>query len=298
MPVLLVQAVVLALAQGVATFLPVSASGHREGVAYLAAWEGGDAGFELALHLGTLAAVLLYFRADLRYLASGVLALGRTGPSERAHARRTVGLLVVGSVPALLAGWWIEPPLTAALTPERLLAGALYVTALLLAATEWRLRRRRAAETGTTVRALSPAQRRVDTGRHEGTATVPDVLVVGLAQALAVVPGLSRTAVTIAGGAARGLSRAGATRLSLLLSVPVLAGAALGTVGELGRSTAGTAPFGAAHLVAAGLVTAVAGYGAIRFLLRLVEHEDLLGFARWVALFATLILFASLFAIG
>jgi undecaprenyl-diphosphatase len=296
--VLIVQAVVLALVQGLAGILPVSGSGHREGVLYLAAWEAGDPAFELSLYLGTLVALVAYFRGDLAYLVTRALALGGSREPEQAHARRTIGLLALASVPTGLAAWWFEPPLTTAWAQERLVAGALYATALVLVGAELLRRRRIASELGCEPGDLTPAQRRADGGRHEGTTTFGDAAGVGLAQALAVVPGLSRTGMTIAAGMSLGLSRTGAARLALLLSIPVVAGAVVGRLGDLGASPAGTAPFGPGHQVLGFVVAAGSGYWAIRFLLRLVQTDDLLGFARWVAVFATLVLFASFLVIG
>lgn len=295
---LLLQALVLALVRGLASVLPVSASGHREGVLYLAAWDPAGPGFELAVTLGTLAAVVLYFRGDLWFLLTGALALDRTRDIDRERARRTIGLLALASVPGLAVGWWVEPPVVDELAPERLVAAALYVTALLLLAAEWSHRRRRATELGLRVGDLTRQQRREDAGRHEGTVGVADAATVGLLQALAVVPGLSRTAVTVAAGMGRGLSRVGAVRLSLLLSMPVLAGAAVAQVARLGEDAAGTTSPGALEVVVGAGVAMAAASWAIRFLLRLVRADDLLGFARWVALFATLVVFASYLVIG
>ena len=296
---LLLQALVLALVQGLASILPVSASGHTEGVRYLAAWDPAGPGFELAVTLGTLAGVVLYFRGDLWFLLAGALAIGRVEARDRARARRTVGLLALASVPGLLAGWWLDPPpALAEVSPERLVAGALYATALALLAGEWAHRRRRARELGRRPRELSRSERREDGGRHEGTTTSLDAGAVGLLQALAVIPGLSRTAVTIAAGMGRGMSRSGATRLSLLLAIPMLAGAAVAQYRRMGQETVATAPFGGLEMTVGAVVAAGAAYWALRVLLRLVQADDLLGFARWVALLATLLLFASFLVIG
>lgn len=295
---LFVQAVVLALVEGLAGILPVSGSGHRAGVLYLAAWERGEPAFELSLSLGTLAALVLYFRGDLAFLATRALGLGDADEPEQAHARRTIGLLAVASVPIAVSAWWFDPPLTTALAHERLVALALYATALLLVAAEWHHRRRVAAESGCAVGDLSRRQRRADTGRHEGTTSVGDATGLGLAQAAAVVPGLSRTGLVIATGMALGLSRTGAARLSLLLSIPVVAGTVVARLSDLGSSGAGTVAFGTGYRLLGFMIAAAGASWAIRFLLRLVQAEDLLGFARWVAVFATLILFASFLVIG
>jgi undecaprenyl-diphosphatase len=296
--VLLIQAVVLALIQGIASFLPVSASGHRDGVLYLAAWEPGSAAFQAVVHLGALAAVVLYFRGDLAFLVTRSLTAGHSTDAERRLARRTVGLLAIASVPALVVGWWFTPTLLPDIAHERQVAAMLYLTALLLVGAEALRRRRVAVERGVAPGDLTREEGRADPGRHEGTTTVGDAISIGLVQALAVLPGLSRTGATIAAGMALGLSRAGAARLSLLLSIPVLAGATIAELSRVGTEQAGTAPFTRLHLVVALLVAVASGYWAIRFLLRLVNTQDLLGFARWLALFATLLLFASYLVIG
>jgi undecaprenyl-diphosphatase len=295
--VLFFQAIVLGLLQGLTEFLPVSSSGHLNGVPYLLGWEPGSVTFDVMLHAGTLVAVLLYFRGDLVYLATRSLGVGVTEEGEQQRAWRVVGLLAIGSVPAAAAGLLFEETFEAAFATPRIIAGFLYVTAALLWGAE-RMRRARVAQAvGTSTSELTSAQEQVDPGRREDTTTFRDAGLIGCAQALAIFPGVSRSGATIAAGMALGLSRAAAARFSFLLSIPVILGATIFKLPDLGTETPGTLPFGGAEIAVGVLVAAVSGYWAIRFLLRLVQTDDLLGFARYVLGFATLLL-AATFWIG
>jgi undecaprenyl-diphosphatase len=296
--VLWFQALVLGLLQGLTEFLPVSSSGHINGVPYLVGWEPGSVTFDVMVHAGTLVAVVLYFRSDLWFLATrSVGAMGSTVGEQRL-ARRTLVLLAVGSVPAAVAGLLFESTFEAAFANVRAIAGFLFLTSLLLVGAELIRRRRVATEVGKTVRDLDRRERHRDPGRHEGTTRIGDAAGIGLAQALAIFPGVSRSGATIAAGMALGLSRAGAARFSFLLSIPVIFGATVFKLPELGTVEAGTAPFDGPQILLGVVAAAVSGYWAIRFLLRLVQTQDLFGFARYVAGFAALLLFASIFVIG
>jgi undecaprenyl-diphosphatase len=171
------------------------------------------------------------------------------------------------------------------------------VTAFLLWFGE-RLRTGRAAhQLGKPVADLDAAERRLDPGRREDTTSSRDAAVIGLAQALAIFPGISRSGATIAAGMTLGLSRAAAARFSFLLSIPVILGATVLKLPELGTIEPGSLPFGPAQVAVGVLAAAISGYLAISFLLRLVQSETLLGFARYVVAFAA-VLFAATFWIG
>jgi undecaprenyl-diphosphatase len=296
--VLWFQALVLGVLQGLTEFLPVSSSGHINGVPYLVGWEPGSLTFDVMVHGGTLVAVVLYFRTDLWFLATRTFGLLASSVDEQRLARRTLVLLAVGSVPAAAAGLLFESTFEAAFANERAIAGFLYATAALLTGAELIRRRRVAREVGKGVRELDRSERHRDPGRDEGTTTVRDAAGIGFAQALAIFPGISRSGATIAAGMALGLSRAGAARFSFLLSIPVIFGATVYKLPDLGTAQAGTAAFSGPEILIGVVAAALSGYWAIRFLLRLVQYQDLFGFARYVAGFATLLLFASIFVIG
>lgn len=291
---LLFQAIVLGLVQGLTELLPVSSTGHRQGVPYLLGWESGSPTFQLMLRVGTLAAIMAYFRSDLWYLASRSIGVGVVEEGEQRRVRRVVLLLAIGSAPAIVAGALLVTTLDAAFESIRTVALSLYASALILVAAEVLRRRRAAAVVGKRVRDLAGRERHIDAGRREDQITARDVAVIGLAQAAMVVPGMSRSGVTIAAGMAVGLSRAAATRFSCLLAMPILLGATVARLPDVGTPDPGALPFGPVEIAAGALAAALGGYWAIHYLLRLVEVGDLLGFARYVAVFATLLLVGTL----
>ena len=273
---LTLQAFVLGLVQGLTEFLPVSSSGHLQAVPTLLGWPSGSLAFDVMVHAGTLVAVVVVFRGDLVALARGSLALAGTHPDEVRTARRLVLLLALATVPAALVGVTLEDAITRAFESTAVVAVGLYVTAFLLVASE-RVRRRRGgaidADEGAPVR---------EVGTREA-------LLVGLAQALAVVPGISRSGATIAAGMFAGLSRRAAARFSFLLSIPIILGTSIAMLPELTTPVAGTLAFDGPR-IALGVATAtVSGWIAIRVLLRIVERRDLTPFAVYVTLLATLL---------
>lgn len=294
----MLEAIILGLVQGLTEFLPVSSSGHLVIIPYLVAWEDPPLAFDVALHGATLLAVLSFFAGDLWFLATRMVGLGADDAAEVRRARLTVALLAVASVPAALAGFFLEPVFEDTFGDPRFAAVMLFVTGGLLWVAE-RIRRRRAATAqGVAVRELTPRQARLDSGRDEGTTTFRDAIVIGLAQMLAILPGISRSGATIAAGMTAGLSREGAARFSFLMSIPVIAGAFVFQLGDLtGTGLEGTR-YGGGALVAGMVAAAVSGYWAIRYLLRLVTTDDLLGFARYVVFFGALTLLGAFTWIG
>lgn len=284
----MLQAIVLGLVQGLTEFLPVSSSGHLTVVPYLLSWPQPPLAFDVALHFGTLLAVVAYFWGDLWYLATRSIGVATQVEGEADRARRTIGLLAVGSVPAAAIGYFFESSFERLFDDPRAVSGFLLGTAVILWGAE-RLRRRRTAEmVGVRPRDLSPEQRTIDPGRDEGTVGWIDTIAIGFAQALAIFPGISRSGATIAMGMARGLSREGSARFSFLLSVPIILGATAAQAGELLTGGGEERLFTNLEVAVGVAVAAVSGYWAIRFLLRYVASDDLTGFARYVAFFAVL----------
>lgn len=273
---LTVQAFVLGLVQGVTEFLPVSSSGHLQAVPFLLGWDSGSLAFDVAVHVGTLLAVVLVFRTDLLAMLRAVL---RPRPGhDGARARRLVGVLAVASLPAAVVGLVLGDAIEAAFDRPLVVAAMLVATA----ATLWWSERRRTA-LGTTEPAVDP-----DAGVLGG---VPwrTALGVGAAQALAVMPGMSRSGATISAGLALGLSRAEAARLSFLMLIPVTLGAAVMTLPDLASPPPGSLPFGPREVAVGVATSAISGVLAIRFLLALVARRDLLGFARYVLVLAAVL---------
>ena len=240
-------AIIWGLVQGLTEFLPISSSGHLVLVPALLGEAGIDIGepsltVSAVLHLGTLLAVLIFYRSDLIGLAKV-----RSDPA----ARRTLGILALGTVPAVV-GLPLRSGLESIEENPPVVAGALLVTGLILVIAERLPRRTRSFE------AARPS----------------DAVWVGLAQALALIPGISRSGSTITMATARGFDRAEAARFSFLLAIPTIAGAGLLSVTELDGGD------GAVSAIFAGfIVAAISGYAAIAVLLRLITTRGFLPFA-------------------
>lgn len=278
----------LGLVQGLTEFLPVSSSGHLVVVPYLLGWPQPTLAFDVALHAGTLVAVVAYFAGDIWYLTTRSLGIGVVEGGETARVRLTLALLAVGSVPAALAGLTLESVVALAFARPLWVAGLFLVTAALLTVAEAARRRRaRAVVAGGAMDAHPRVPADVDPGRDETTVGWVDALVVGAAQALALFPGISRSGATIAVGMLRGLSREAAARFSFLLMIPAVAGATILKVPDLAGVEAGG--FSPAAIVVGAAVAAVSGYWAVSYLLRLVQTDDLTGFARYLVLAAVLV---------
>lgn len=265
----LIQGIILGVVQGLTEFLPVSSSGHlilaREVL-------GLETDFGLAvdavLQLATALAVLVYFRRDWLMLFRAFLKfLSGTGGEVDASSRTLLWSLVAGTVPAVFFGLLLEDYMETAFRSALLVAGTLALGALLFIVVE-RL----------THRSLP--------------VTIGKAIVIGLFQSLALVPGLSRSGMTIAGGLLMGLSREEAARFGFLLSFPIIAGSGLKKLFELfGQGY--VADFGLPLLVAF-VASFVVGMAVIHWLLRYLRTHTLLPFAWYrlglAALVAVLIL--------
>jgi undecaprenyl-diphosphatase len=262
------QAIVLGVVQGLTEFLPVSSSAHLLLVPWLLGWESPGLAFDAALHLGTLAAVLVYFWRELLAMTLALpRAIRRPGAILRSHdpadvMPRLALLIALGTVPGLVAGLLGESTIDAVYHPDGVapdgviiaVAVAMITLALLLLAAE-------------------------RTARHvRGTASinVRDAVIIGLAQAAALIPGVSRSGATITAGLFRGLTRADAARFSFLLGTPIVAAA--GAKGLLDMLTSSLGP-GQLGVFAVGLATsAVAGFAAIWGLLRYLQRATTMVF--------------------
>ncbi|PZN12857.1 MAG: undecaprenyl-diphosphate phosphatase [Bacillota bacterium] len=270
------QVVVLGVVQGLTEFLPVSSSGHLVVFQELLGIHLEGVGLEIAVHLGTLAAVLAVYRGDVAAAVAGgaraVVALlrGRGAEAWREDPGAHLALLViVGTLPAVVAGLAAKDAIEAVFESPLFVAGCWLVTGALL---WW----------------VSGLHGRTTTLQR---ASLADALAVGLFQAVALLPGISRSGSTIAGARLRGLSPEEAARLSFLLSLPAIIGAAvLVTPDVLAESAAGI-PW--TMFLAGGLTAALTGYAAIRWLLRWLATGRLHWFAYylWAAAIAVFFLY-------
>jgi undecaprenyl-diphosphatase len=250
------------IVQGLTEFLPVSSSAHLTLLPWFFGWEDPGLGFDVALHVGTLVAVLWYFWRDWWTLAQaalrGVRASDPLGNPEAALFWK----LVVASAPAAVIGVLFEHAAEEAFRAPALIATTL---ATLGAFLYWADRRR------------------TDDTPAEAVISWADAIVIGTAQAAAIVPGVSRSGITIAVGRLRGAGREAAARFSFLLSTPIIAGAALVKVKAF--SAAVHDPVGFVAVAA----SAISGFAAIVTLLRYVRTRDYLPFVLYRFALAALV---------
>jgi undecaprenyl-diphosphatase len=265
-PMTVWQAIWLGIVQGLGEFLPISSSGHLIVFPWLLGWPVQSLSFDVALHLGTLVAVLAAFAGDWwRLLVGGLRAVRERRVTPEA---RMLGLLVLGSIPAGIAGLlldeWAEtvfraPALVA--TTMAVMGGVLYL-----------------------------ADRRAPAG--EGVApevSLRDALLIGSAQALALVPGVSRSGATITAGLFLGLDRTTAARFSFLLSVPAVVLSGLLELGSILSGEEGQ-HVGMGNLVIATVLAFVSGYAAIAWLLRFLTSHSLVVFVVYRVALGVLVL--------
>jgi undecaprenyl-diphosphatase len=288
------RAIVLGIVQGITEFLPISSSAHLSIVPRLLGFATPTLAFEVLLHFGTLAAVAAYFARDLWAFVLCLVAPGRLGPEEAATRRRLLGLLALASVPAAVVGFllqdWADEQTA---RPLRASVWLVLTTVIMIAAELYdRARSRRAAPVaaaspGTGTRAErfgrgapaappDPADAEVELKRLP----VAKAAGIGLAQALALVPGTSRSGVTISAGLFQGVSRGTAARFSFLLSIPAILGAGILKLDELSGATETPA-----ELIAGTVAAGVSGFLAVSFLIRLLRTRTLWPFI-WYRLVA------------
>jgi len=253
---------VLGIVQGATEFLPVSSSGHLVIFSKLCGCAQLPLVFVVITHFGTLLAVVAYYRQDFARVLRSLFVWSATAPGQQTQlvaARRLVGLLIIGTIPAALAGFLLEEQIENLFDSLPAVGIALIVTGLILLAVNWLAGRKEQRQT-----------------------TAFDALLIGTAQVLALAPGISRSGTTIAAGLARGLHRDWAPRFAFLLSTPVILG---GTVIEgirLVQNPLGWQQLGV-HLLG-GLVAAISGYFAVHLVVRVVRAGNLIYFSGYCIL--------------
>ncbi len=260
----LVQAVVLAVLQGVTEFLPISSSAHLILVPHVLGWPDQGLAFDVAVHVGSLTAVLMYFRHEVRALWSAWMrqVAGGTASAES----RLAWAVLFGTVPVAVAGLLFKDTVETTLRDPMLIAAATLVFALLL---WW-------------------ADRTARHTRDEYDLTWRDVVAVGCAQALALIPGTSRSGITMTAGLAVGLTRAAAARFSFLLSIPVIVLAGADKTYDLVMAN-GLVPW--SSLITAAVLSGVSAYSCIHLFLKLIERVGMTPFVVYRVLLAALLLF-------
>jgi undecaprenyl-diphosphatase len=311
------RAIVLGFVQGITEFLPISSSAHLSIVPVLLGYAPPTLAFEVLLHFGTLAAVVAYFARDLWGFLLSLVAPGRLGPQEARTRRRLLGLLALASVPAAAVGFllqdWADQQTA---RPLRASVWLMLTTSVMIAAELYDRARRDRAQPATApgelegAEATAPGELEGEAAARAGLRTsggtrssqrlrsraggaapvtaeqeldrlpLAKAAGIGFGQALALIPGTSRSGITISVGLFEGVSREAAARFSFLLSIPAILGAGILKLDEL--THAGETP---AELVAGTLAAAISGFLAVSFLIRLLRTRTLWPFI-WYRLVA------------
>ncbi len=254
------QIIILALVQGITEFLPISSSAHLILPALLTEWPDQGLAFDIAVHAGTLLAVLSYFRREIgRFAASGARLLAR---GQRDDDADLLLKLIAATLPIVLVGYLAHDWVESSLRTVPVIASATIVFALAL---WWADGRRSGADHPSWTAAM----------------------LIGAAQVIAIVPGTSRSGITMTAALLLGLSRTGAARISFLLSIPTILGAAVLEAASLG---AGEHAVRWAELVAGAVLAGAGAYCCIHFFVKLVERTGMLPYVVYRLMLGTLLL--------
>jgi undecaprenyl-diphosphatase len=254
----LLEAIVLGIVQGLTEFLPISSTGHLRIVPSFLGWEDPGAAFTAVTQLGTMAAVLLYFRVELVRVARAWLASITDRPKRRELDARLGWYIVLGTVPIGVFGVLFKDQIETGARDLYVIGVALIVVGVIMSIADHVGRRDRQIE-------------QIET---------KDGFWVGMAQALALVPGVSRSGATITTGLFLGLDRAAAARFSFLLSVPAVVLSGLFELSSIIEGEEGE-HVGAPELIVATSLAFVVGYASIAFLLRFLANHTLFIFVAY-----------------
>lgn len=266
-----IQAIILGIIQGLTEFLPISSSGHLVILPFFLNWDlpGKEMFiFNVLVQIGTLVAVIFYFRKDLLNIIKDFFSQLLAGKPFATHDSRMGWLLIVATIPAGLAGIFLQDIVEDAFSSPLFAGIALLVTAIIMALAE-----RISMKIGETQ-----------------DITLLDAVVMGLMQSLALFPGISRSGSTISGGMGRHLQREAAGKFSFLMSIPIMLAA--GGLSTYQMVTEVTNLAGFLPLMAIGFLTAmIVGYLAIRWLLRFLVNHSLVYFSVYCALLGVVTIF-------
>lgn len=244
-------AIYLALLQGLTEFLPISSSAHLILLPRLLGWTDQGLAFDVAVHVGTLVAVLAYFRVEVLQLLSAWL---RSLATRQADAdARLAWFVILGTIPAAVLGLLLHNVVETWLRSPLVIAAATIGFGVLLGVADWRGRQR----------------------RDEHALRVGDVIFIGLAQALALVPGTSRSGITMTAGLALGMTRSAAARFSFLLSIPLIM---MAGGYETLKLVEQAEPVAWQAIVVGAAVSAVSAWLCIHFFLKLIERIGMMPF--------------------
>jgi len=271
----IIQSILLGIIQGLTEFLPISSSGHLVILPFFLNWDlpGKEMFiFNVLVQIGTLVAVIFYFRKDLLNIIKDFFSQLLAGTPFATHDSRMGWLLILATIPAGLAGIFLQDIVEDAFSSPLLAGIALLVTALIMFLAE-----RFSMKTGDTQ-----------------DITLLDAVIMGLMQSLALFPGISRSGSTISGGLLRHLKREAAGKFSFLMSIPIMLAAGGLSTYQMVTEVPNLSEF--LPVMAIGFLTAmIVGYLAIRWLLKFLVNHSLVYFSIYCALLGIVTIFAWVF---
>jgi undecaprenyl-diphosphatase len=267
----IVQVIVLAVVQGLTEFLPISSTAHLYLTSWLLGWNAEALNFDIALHIGTLLAVLIYFFKDWVQIIGQGFGLQIGSDEELRHNHMLLWLLAIGSIPLGIAGFLLKKQAEGPWRNPFVIGVMLILVGVLMWLAE------RAGRRDRDLTSIGGA----------------DALAIGTAQALAIVPGTSRSGITISAGLFRNLTREAAARYSFLLSTPGIAAAAGQAIWEM-RKTGGLHALLEADFLVGVIVSAITGCIVIAWFLQYLRRSGLLPFVFYRIIFGIIVLALAL----
>ena len=268
----LLQVVVLGIVQGLTEFLPISSTAHLYLTSWLFGWQTESLDFDIMLHLGTLIAVLVYFFHDWVQIVAQAFGVRYEHDSDLKTNAAMLWLLAIGSIPVGAAGLLFNKQAETVWRTPVVMGIMLILVGVLI----WL------------------AEKASHAVRDLGSIGLADALTVGAAQALAVIPGCSRSGITISAGLFRGLTRESAARFSFLLSTPAIAAAAAKALWDIHKHGGGLHTLLTAQFAVGVIVSALTGCAVIAWFLRYLRYSSLRPFVYYRVIFGIIILALAL----
>ncbi len=253
----LFEATILGIIQGLTEFLPISSTAHLRIIPALAGWEDPGAAFTAIIQFGTLVAVMLYFRKDIAHILQGVIGGLLKGKPLGTTEAKMGWMIAAGTLPIVVFGLLFKSQIETTLRSLYWISGALITLALVLSLAEVHIKNR--------LRNNRPLKSLEQIGWKEA-------VLIGFAQSVALIPGSSRSGVTITGGLFSNLDRATAARFSFLLSLPSVFAAGLFELYKT-RQIIASSPGNITNLVVATVMAGIVGYASIAFLIHYLKNH-------------------------
>jgi undecaprenyl-diphosphatase len=264
----LLEVIVLGLVQGLTEFLPISSTAHLALIPWLFHWQDPGLGFDIALHVGTLAAIIIYFFRDWVQIIAQGFGMNVDGDPALKRNRMLLWLMAAATIPVGLFGYIFKKQAETTWRTPMVIGSMLIAVGIVL----WICDR--------------VGRRQKDLGH----VTAVDAIVIGLAQALSIVPGTSRSGITISAGLWRNLDRPSAARFSFLLSTPAIAAAALKDFYDLNKHEGGIPPEMHIPFLVGILVSGVTGLAVIHFFLDFLRNRSMNVFVAYRIVFGIIII--------